>query len=154
MTRASGSSYALDFLNSRPCVKRDCGEFGGEKSEFGGGEEVRCQVARARQRIFNSIGSSSPRWAARRTAGIFEFAPYLTQRATKRCAAMDPLTIFITAMILITLLSLFYILTARPSNVSLNTHSGDSVSCANGGSSSSNVGAQEGQEWAPDGRPS
>jgi hypothetical protein len=84
---------------------------------------VRCQVARARQRIFNSIGSSSPRWAARRTAGIFEFAPYLTQRATKRCAAMDPLTIFITAMILITLLSLFYILTARPSNVSLNTHS-------------------------------
>jgi hypothetical protein len=67
---------------------------------------------------------------------------------------MDPLTIFITAMILITLLSLFYILTARPSNVSLNTHSGDSVSCANGGSSSSNVGAQEGQEWAPDGRPS
>jgi hypothetical protein len=38
---------------------------------------------------------------------------------------MDPLTIFITAMILITLLSLFYILTARPSNVSFNTHSGD-----------------------------
>jgi hypothetical protein len=36
---------------------------------------------------------------------------------------MDPLTIFITAMILITLLSLFYILTA---NVSFNTHSGDS----------------------------
>lgn len=39
---------------------------------------------------------------------------------------MDPLTIFITAMILITLLSLFYILTARPINVSFNTHSGDS----------------------------
>jgi hypothetical protein len=39
---------------------------------------------------------------------------------------MDFLTIFITAMILITLVSLFYILTARPSNVSLNTHSGDS----------------------------
>jgi hypothetical protein len=39
---------------------------------------------------------------------------------------MDPLTIFITAMILITLLSLFWILTARPSNVSLNTYSGDS----------------------------
>jgi hypothetical protein len=38
---------------------------------------------------------------------------------------MDPLTIFITAMILITLLSLFYILTARSSNVSFNTHSGD-----------------------------
>jgi hypothetical protein len=28
---------------------------------------------------------------------------------------MDPLTIFVTAMILITLLSLFHILTARPS---------------------------------------
>jgi hypothetical protein len=39
---------------------------------------------------------------------------------------MDPLTVFITAMILITLLSLFYILTTRPSNVSLNTRSGDS----------------------------
>jgi hypothetical protein len=39
---------------------------------------------------------------------------------------MDPLTIFMTAMILITLLSLFYILTARPSNVSFNTHNGDS----------------------------
>jgi hypothetical protein len=39
---------------------------------------------------------------------------------------MDPLTIFITAMILIALLSLFYILTARPSNVSFNTRSGDS----------------------------
>jgi hypothetical protein len=39
---------------------------------------------------------------------------------------MDPLTIFVTAMILITLLSLFYILTARPSNVSFSTHSGDS----------------------------
>jgi hypothetical protein len=38
---------------------------------------------------------------------------------------MDPLTIFVTAMILITLLSLFYILTARPSNVSFDTHSGD-----------------------------
>jgi hypothetical protein len=39
---------------------------------------------------------------------------------------MDPLTIFISAMILITLLSLFYILTARPSNVSFNPHNGDS----------------------------
>jgi hypothetical protein len=39
---------------------------------------------------------------------------------------MDFLTIFVTAMILITLVSLFYILTARPSNVSLNTNSGDS----------------------------
>jgi hypothetical protein len=39
---------------------------------------------------------------------------------------MDPLTIFITAMILVALLSLFHILTARPSNVSFNTHSGDS----------------------------
>jgi hypothetical protein len=39
---------------------------------------------------------------------------------------MDPLTIFITALILITLLSLFCILTARPSNLSVNTHSGDS----------------------------
>jgi hypothetical protein len=37
---------------------------------------------------------------------------------------MDPLTIFVTAMILITLLSLFYILTARPNNVSFYTHSG------------------------------
>jgi hypothetical protein len=41
-------------------------------------------------------------------------------------AAMDPLTIFITAMILITLLSLFCILTARPSNVSFKIDSGDS----------------------------
>jgi hypothetical protein len=39
---------------------------------------------------------------------------------------MDPLTVFITAMILITLLSLFYILTVRPSNVGLNTRGGDS----------------------------
>jgi hypothetical protein len=39
---------------------------------------------------------------------------------------MDLLTILITAMILITLLSLFHILSARPSNVSVNTHSGDS----------------------------
>jgi hypothetical protein len=39
---------------------------------------------------------------------------------------MDPLTIFITAMILITLVSLFYILAARPSNVSFNAHNGDS----------------------------
>jgi hypothetical protein len=36
---------------------------------------------------------------------------------------MDPLTIFVTAMILITLLSL---LSAQPSNVSFDTHSGDS----------------------------
>jgi hypothetical protein len=39
---------------------------------------------------------------------------------------MDPLTIFVTAMIFITLLSLFYVLTARSSNVGFNTHSGDS----------------------------
>ncbi len=39
---------------------------------------------------------------------------------------MDPLTIFITAMILIALLSLFYILAARPGNVNFKTHDGDS----------------------------
>jgi hypothetical protein len=39
---------------------------------------------------------------------------------------MEPLTVFITAISLITLLSLFYILTTRSSNVSFNTHSGDS----------------------------
>jgi hypothetical protein len=39
---------------------------------------------------------------------------------------MEPLTIFIAAIILITLLSLLYILTARSSNVSFDTHSGDS----------------------------
>jgi hypothetical protein len=39
---------------------------------------------------------------------------------------MDPLTILVTAMILITLLSLFYILNARSSDVSFNTQSGDS----------------------------
>jgi hypothetical protein len=44
----------------------------------------------------------------------------------KKGAAMDPLTIFITAMILITLLSLFCILTARSSNVGFNVHSRDS----------------------------
>jgi hypothetical protein len=39
---------------------------------------------------------------------------------------MDPLTIFVTAIIFITLLSLFYILTVRSRNVSFNSHSGDS----------------------------
>jgi hypothetical protein len=38
---------------------------------------------------------------------------------------MDPLTMFITVMILITLLSLFCILNARPSNGSFNAQSGD-----------------------------
>jgi hypothetical protein len=48
------------------------------------------------------------------------------QLKSDKGAAVDPLTIFITAMILITLLSLFYILTARPMNVSFKTRSDDS----------------------------
>jgi hypothetical protein len=57
-------------------------------------------------------------------------------------------------MILITLLSLFYILTARPSNASFNTHSGDSKRQSPERrfySSSSNVGAEEGHKCAPEG---
>jgi hypothetical protein len=65
---------------------------------------------------------------------------------------MDPLAIFITAMILITPMSLFHILTARPSNVGFNTHSGDSKRhLPERRPSSSNVSAEEGHEWAPDG---
>jgi hypothetical protein len=58
-------------------------------------------------------------------AGLFEFRVTYVE-SDKEVLQSDPLTIFITAMILITLLSLFCISTARPSNVSFNAHSGDS----------------------------